>query len=351
MERVYGPYPERNGRWRVVVIDARGERTTRLFASKARALSLRDAVRAQAAARTIEVALQTYLEWMAAEGRTTRTVETTRQRLCGLLGPALKAGVGLVTERWATDLYTIYSSRVAVDTHRNALGQCKTFWRWMARRHWVRTLVWDLVEGSGKRKRGKHQLRVDEARALWAVIADQFQDDRALAVGLALLLGLRASELVSLVPRDVDAGGTLLWVPGTKSAAAYRQLDVPPELRKPLLTRSGQQRILPYRREWVRDSAHWACRRAGVSMIGAHGLRGLHATLRVLWGSLSRDMGHSGSAAGAQVTLTSYLAPGTVERATAHNVSTAVLEGRSTFPQRFLDVTHESTHSISGDKK
>jgi len=77
-------------------------------------------------------------------------------------------------------------------------------------------------------------------------------------------------------------------------------------------------RLFPHRREWVLDVVKRRAKQAGLQgNVTAHGLRGLHATLKVEYESAQRDLGHR---VGTGVTEKHYLAPGTVERATARRV-------------------------------
>jgi integrase len=50
----------------------------------------------------------------------------------------------------------------------------------------------------------------------------------------ALAMGMRASEIVSRVVRDLDDGGALLWRPDSKTLAGRRKLQVP-EFLQPYL--------------------------------------------------------------------------------------------------------------------
>jgi integrase len=58
----------------------------------------------------------------------------------------------------------------------------------------------------------------------------------AVAAMMALLLGMRATEIVSRVVRDLDDDGRLLWIPDSKTDAGKRTLHVP-ELLRPYLAR------------------------------------------------------------------------------------------------------------------
>lgn len=315
-ERIHGPYPNRD-KWRIVVVGARG-RASLTCETRDEALALIAQLRAKAAARTVAVTLEEYRMYLGAKGNRERSVDTTMLRLRALMAPVATLPLAELTVRRAGQCYSGYAEGRKPDTHRNALGQARTFGKWCLKKGYARSNPWTDVEATGQRSAGKEQLRVDEGRALrdWAL--SHLDDDRACAAMVALLLGLRASEIVGLTGRDVDAGGTLLWVPGRKTRAAMRELEIPDELRAALTTRKERPRLFPYRREWVREAAIWTCSQAGLDAVCAHGLRGLHTTMRVDLSVLARDMGHGG---GSAVTERHYIAPGTVEKATARRVA------------------------------
>jgi len=96
----------------------------------------------------------------------------------------------------------------SVDSQRNILAEAKTFLRWSAAkpRRWISRSPLEEVQGVGRRKHGKAQLRIDEARK-WskqAVKLAKSGDEGAVAALMSLLMGMRASEIVSRVVRDLD---------------------------------------------------------------------------------------------------------------------------------------------------
>jgi hypothetical protein len=85
---------------------------------------------------------------------------------------------------------------VSVDVHRNTLAEAKTFLRWCTKRKWLGRNPLEEVEGIGKRKHGKPQLRIDEARRWMAVAVRMAEDGEvgAVAAVMALLMGMRAGR-------------------------------------------------------------------------------------------------------------------------------------------------------------
>ena len=71
---------------------------------------------------------------------------------------------------------TKYGKPLATDSHRNILAEAKTFLKWSVGKGYFRSNPLEGVEGTGKRRHGKPQLRIDEARR-WQAKAMQLADD------------------------------------------------------------------------------------------------------------------------------------------------------------------------------
>ena len=103
---------------------------------------------------------------------------------------------------------------------------------------------------------------------------------------MSLAMGMRASEIVSRVVRDLDDEGRLLWIPETKTEAGRRTLPVP-EFLQPYLRRSPKGKgpadslFGRHWRDWPREWVQRICKAAKVPEVTAHGMRGLHGTLAV----------------------------------------------------------------------
>jgi integrase len=135
--------------------------------------------------------------------------------------------------------------------------------------------------------------------------------------------------VTSLVKRDVDDGGALLWVSGTKTDAAKRVVELPVMLGRLVVARrdtSLQERIFAGTRFWLRDQVRRICKLAGVPVVCPHGLRGTHASLAMAAGASSalvaKSLGHASDA----VTLAHYAQPAAVA-AGAQERLLKVLEG------------------------
>lgn len=311
--RVNGPYPARRG-WRVVVVAADGTRRSQILATERAAARFIADVTAELAVETLTVsqALERYELYLAAKGNRTRSIETTMGRLRAFFPDGAIEMIDLTGKRCVA-LYDQVQQRPTrtrrkptVDTHRNTLNESRTFLRWAAKRGWVQGDPMAAVEGIGRRARGKPQLRLDESRAFLsaAIVAG---GPGELAAALALLMGLRASEITSLHARDVDDGGRLLWVAETaegKTDAARRQLEAPeplPALLDGARRAVGTGPLFPGRnRHWVLRQVRRLCRAAGVPIVCAHGLRGTHASIAQDHGATGRvvagALGHASPA-------------------------------------------------------
>ncbi|MEO6955058.1 MAG: site-specific integrase, partial [Polyangia bacterium] len=151
------------------------------------------------------------------------------------------------------------------------------------------------------------------------------------AAMMTLILGLRASEVVTRTVRDVDDDGSLLWIPSSKTDAGRRTVRIPTALRDHMLRlvkgRDADDLLFGRRwRDWPRKWVQRICSEAGVMKVSAHGMRGLHSTLAV-------DSGITGHAVAAALghesfstTTTSYARPEAVSNARQQRVL-AVLDG------------------------
>lgn len=235
------------------------------------------------------------------------------------------AAITELTERWA------------VDTHRNTLAMAKRFGAWCVKapRAYFASNPLAEIDPIGRRVRGKEQPRVDEARRFLAVCEEHAArgDAGAIAAMTALILGMRASEVVDRVVRDRDDGGRLLWIPDAKTPAGRRTLEVPENLgahlRKLTARKGPTDRLFPDKdRHWILYHVRRMCRAAGVPEITSHSLRALHSTIAVDHGATGRvvaaALGHTSFA----ITKGHYLPRGTVERAARKRVS-AVLEQKA----------------------
>jgi integrase len=230
---------------------------------------------------------------------------------------------------------TKYGKPLAVDSHRNILAEARTFLKWCMGRGYLRANPLAGVQGTGRRRHGKPQLRIDEARK-WQARALQLAEegeDGAVAALVTLVMGLRAGEVVSRVVRDLDDGGGLLWIPDSKTEAGKRTLQVPEVLRPYLLAlaegKKSDELLFGYHdRNWPRKWVARICKAVGVPRVTAHGMRGLHGTLAVETGlsahAVAAALGHES----VTTTLQSYAKAGAGASARQEKVLTVLAGGK-----------------------
>lgn len=326
--KIYGPwYDERRGHYRVVVFQADGKRFDVTYRSRKKAERAVEERREEIelGSMTVGEGIDEYLDYQRAKGNREGTIKTTGYRLRSLLAPASELMLLDLDPKRAQKLYDQYAkSGASVDTHRNALGQARTFGRWAAKRGYAPGNPFADVEGVGRRSRGKAQLTIDEARRFAShCVAIAPGDRHAVGALICLGLGLRASEACGLEARDLDDEGAQIVVRGTKTDAARRRLAVPEWLRGAL------EGALPLglTRYSLRDGILRLCRDAGVTEVGPHGLRGTHSSIAAEAGAASElvaaSLGHSSIA----VTESHYSTPESRATARARKVGIRLLDG------------------------
>ena len=325
--RVNGPYKHR-GKWRLIVINE-GRQTPFSYETEEEAIKERDILRREIHVEETEFpiaeALTEYQAHMVKKGNKERTIRTTMGRLRSVLSDAHV--VRELTPARFKRMYEDYCGRPtkrtkkppAVDTQRNTLGQVKTFFRWLVDKNHMRRNPAAKVEGMGRRQRGKPQLRNEEAREFMQACLDE-DSIESLAALVALILGLRASEVVNIAARDIDDGGAVLWIPDSKTKAGRRTLQVPPVLGDLLMTqrkrvgRRTRSKIFPGDRHWVRRNVVRLAKVAKVPRVTPHGLRGTHSSLTAEQGVtghvVAKSLGHASYA----VTEAHYVDKGAAQR-------------------------------------
>jgi integrase len=308
-ERVLGPYPHA-GKWRLIVVGPGGEKSRRDYESKKEAEKVKLWVTGElqiAEERTIADAKKEYAMYLRDDKQNKPgSVEDTAYRLGlffaeveeegGVIRGLDEVALSSITPKQGAELYAGLRRRktkngkpLAVDSHRNILAEARSFLKWCAGKKWIVRNPLDGVEGVGKRRHGKEQLRIDEARR-WQAKALELADrgkEGAVAAMMCLVMGMRCSEVVSRVVRDLDDEGSLLWIPDSKTLAGRRKLQVPEFLQPHLIRlakdRESQEALFgeEHWRDWPRKWVQRICRAAGVPKVTAHAMRGLHGTLAV----------------------------------------------------------------------
>jgi integrase len=199
----------------------------------------------------------------------------------------------------------IYERAVTEPTHRGKpaaaashhlyLDLAKAFFKWSVRRGYVNQNPFAEVHKVGRASTGKPQHRLDEAKRYLSAAMRLFdQGDRmALAAVVPLYLGLRPGEVIVRRVRDVDNGGSVLWIDKGKSKNARRHLNVKAaplreRLEKLIAGRAPDEPLFcvhssgnPPRMSTMREAVRRVCEAAEVTVVCPHSLRGLWATLSI----------------------------------------------------------------------
>lgn len=325
-DRAYGPYPHRD-KFRVVVVGADGTRATATYASEAVARKRVAEVNAEAIGRTVSGAIDEYLAHSTAKPRSKKTVE---HRLRGITGAQHRL-LRKLTPTVARELFAARAEQTSGDTQFHELASARAFAAWCIEKGWIERDPFAGLKPTKPRRRGKPQLRADEAKKLLeACLAED--STAATAVALTLLTGMRASAVTNRAVRDLDDGARVLWIENDKTAAGERRLEVPTVLRPRLAAlaagRHGEQRLfVNANRDWLRYQVRRLCGAAGVKVVGPHSLRGTYASLArgvVPVEQVAAALGHSG----VSVTRQHYLAPG-LEQSLDQRAVTALLTGKT----------------------
>jgi integrase len=337
--RVLGPY--QNGKkWRLIIREGAGRKSL-VFDTKEHAESVRGSLLAalqSSAGRTIGEAVDEFLAYKAKRfGVSPMTLRYTRHQLSRFLD--LQHTLGSVTPQKAEELYLSATERYAAATHHLALRQAKAFFGFCVRQKYIRENPFSEVKSIGKAKAGKPQLRTDEAKKLCDVLLSSAQsgDMRALALMVQVLLGLRSGEVLNLRKRDVDCGGKVLVIEGTKTKNAKRTLELDAPIVRDLLLRRCES-LPPEGLLFAPDGAtsrlstttlwkglHLYCRRAGVPQVCPHSLRGLHSTLAVKAGATSTYVAQALGHGSDSVTRRHYIEPSALESVRASRVAGTLL--------------------------
>ena len=359
--RVLGPYKRQDGRFAVLVFTPSGERKTLYASSKKEARLLLRAARDEVDSEvlTVERSLEQYDEYMATRGLRPRTRETTTTGIKAMIGDDDKA-LARVTGRFLSKRVEerLREGR-AVDTVASGMRMLRTWARWCHKQglFTLRHLEGiEDVEVIGRRRKGKAQLTADEARkfldAGLRIAAkgprkkDQVKDktpitqEGALIATCALVLGVRARELLDRAVRDLDEEGTVLVIWSGKTDAARRRLEVPEVVAELLQAqvkgRAHEDRLFgekegqgrPRSTSWLNGQVRALCRAAKVPEVCTHGLRGTHATLAEEAGAtghlVAATLGHTSAAVAGR----HYTAPGTREKIAQRRAFKVIAGGR-----------------------
>ena len=364
--RVKGPYAERGGaRFRIRICDATGHRDVYFSTLNEAQAGIRQATREvlqSGGKRHLGNVIDEHMQDKVQRGLcAAQNADVQKARLRGWLTDALEEDIGKITSKRAAAYYEQLVNTPTrktkqpptAATHRFYLNLAQTLFRWAVRKGYIRESPFAEIQPVGRPNRGKKQLRFEEAERFITAglrLFDERGDAMALAAVTALLLGCRASEVLFLHVRDLDCGGTRLWIAARdseytgKTGNAARNPEVPDVLRPRLLQRTVGQRPEDYlfgvgstgkprSRQVLHRTVRRVCTVAGVPIVCPHSLRGLWATAGVRSGALSHAVAAALGHGSFKVTAKHYVQPGTLDGARTERL-VEMLALKTTKPDR-----------------
>jgi integrase len=337
--KIYGPY-DKDGRFTVHLFLLDGRKQYKRFATEEEAFDFMQANRRRTVSSpvTIREAVASYIAGRSDLRESSRV--TLRYRLEAFMKGSEQLYVQLFPAHTAWKRVAAESS---VDTLYGIRSAAQGFFAWCVRQGYLKRAPLADVQIVGKKRRGKPQLRIDEARRFLVRALEEAerggrdqgqQGVAALAAAVALLLGLRAQEVVGRQVRDLDDNGTVFWVPTSKTEAGVRRVEVPEVLRSFLLRLTeGRASDAPLFSELTKDGLrYWTetlCKRAGLPRVTPHGLRGTNATASMRANAnphmVAAALGH----ASIGVTLRHYADPSAVAEAKQRAAVAALLPAKN----------------------
>lgn len=356
---VLGPYVEKHGEKERVrlILKSSGRRKSLFYPTLAEARRAKARLEKEAFKldeKPVEQLITEYTRYVGEQvGYRKRTQANEQQRLRHFFGSAVsEMRLSTISDKKAEQMYLSHAQRLGQNTgrtlspttHRTDLRILKRFSAWACKAGYVGKDPFGHVEPLGRDRTGKPQLRMDELdrwlQVAWADV--QRGHATALAAMLCLWRGLRVSEVLDRVVRDLDEDGSVLVIERAKTRAGNRRVEIPEFLRAHVkrlsegeepgnwLFRQAREPQNPLHQQSVHKRVRSICRRAGVPPICTHSLRGMNATLKLQAGAsedyVARSIGHTSFG----VTLRHYVDPTVKARLDAQRVDAAlgrVVEG------------------------
>ena len=254
----------------------------------------------------VRMGLDAYLEHVRGLGRADGTIDTIEYRLHGIMRDVEKdRPLRKVTPAIARQLYAQRVAERKPDTHIGELNTASGMFAWALERGWVSANPFADIAPVGRRGARRTKLRIEETRAF---VDHALADGRpeGVAAAMAVLMGMRATEVTSRVVRDVDDGCRVLWIDedgGTKlkTESSERHLEIPSDLRpyvlRLIMGKKPTDKIFgDVDRHWLRYHVQRISKAVG-NRVTTQALRRTHTrvfnTLNQLW----KDVNAAGTAA------------------------------------------------------
>lgn len=234
---------------------------------------------------------------------------------------------------------TRFGGPPSVASQQAELSAAKDFLAWCKRERYLTDDFWSAVKPVGVKKQGatKPFLGSDQTVRLLHFLKQLIGkgDQGAAAVLLAVVTGMRESEVLSLRVQGTDEQFTVVRVLRGKSRKALRPLKIfqDDELRMgPVVSAALRslsagkaadaivfhgERGPRHAKGWLRLNSNRICRLAGLPEVAAHGLRRTHLSLAEEQGATSEQMLLSAGHEARGMQEAAYLRPGAKEQGAA----------------------------------
>lgn len=318
--------------WRVFFKTLDGQKKYETFASEDEALEFIETAgrrKLRGGGHPVEKLAEKFLEYRKRDLMPS-SIETLEYRLDAIIRGRRAMPVEVFPWQRAWEQHIAEQS---VDTQLGVRSTVRAFFRFCIEAGVLRREPLTDIKVRGRRRRGKKQLHIDEARRFEAEVFNDYADPLAAAAATMLYTASRPGEVMNLRVRDVDDGAAILWIHGTKTEASKDRVKVFEGLREVLLFHARDRKpddfLFEFRPQRSRASANPAksrtdalrrrmrqlCDKAEVPQVVPHSLRGLHATLATAAGetgeAVARQLRHTSF----EVTKRHYLAPGSLAEA------------------------------------
>jgi len=366
---VYTYYDEEKRRWHIVGRDGlpNGERIDRYTRNKGEVAGFETEMRLHFGIDSVPIsqALDEFSTFLAIRGvkkpSKPQTIKHVRERVSYMVNVTSAARLDSITVEVAKTTYEeliarkpvrgakLETVKLSAATHHAYLSAARAFWDFCVRKGYAAENPWMEVERAGTKPKRKKILRIDEGVRFVDVahkLAD-LGDHRAIGALTAIYMGLRATEIVIRVGRDVDARGTRLVIEDAKTENGNKSLPLPPELQgyyRELARVAGPTGYLfppdaqsqcgrrTYR--WLLDGVHRICQLAEVPIVSTHGLRGTFATTATEEGvaidAVVKALRHGAR----KVAEEHYIAPHAIDHAVLQRVLDGIRTGTKPYKDR-----------------
>jgi len=216
-------------------------------------------------------AIDAYAEQLRRNGVRERSIDTTCYRLRKLFEPVLLVPLATVMPAQARELFAKVEG--SVDSRRNILNQARTFCRRAKETSGLTRSFSPTSKAKEEALRETEAYRRRESKFLAACLdlaasANPKKQTGGVGAAMALVFGMRASEITSLRVRDLDAGGTIIRITHAKSKRESEPYKFPSGFGRTTAACRGEgthETLVGHDRTWLHRNVRAICRKAGIT--------------------------------------------------------------------------------------